>query len=111
MANKRQIKKQIRYICGDIAAECTLARHLLDGVNKEKLEEALVHVAELQQNTLAKVNVNFDKTPSEFPSMAEYDKAKAEFFSKAFKSIRDDFNNRLKEIVAEMNSALPKHQA
>lgn len=111
MANKRQLKKQIRYICGDVAAECTLARHLLDGVDTDKLEEALFHIAELQQKTLARANVIYDKTPSEFTSKSEYSKAKEIFFNKAFTALREDFNKRLQEIVSEMNSALPKHKA
>ncbi len=37
MANRRQLKKQIRYICGDVAAECAMAKYLIDGVNRETL--------------------------------------------------------------------------
>ena len=33
MANKRTLKKQIRYICGDCAAECAMACEIIPGVD------------------------------------------------------------------------------
>ena len=99
MANRRQLKKQIRYICGDVAAECAMAKYLIDGVNRETLDNALRHVAALQEQTLARVSAGFDKVPCDFESQ------------KAFTSLRNDFNKRLQEIVKEMNSALPSKKA
>lgn len=111
MANKRQLKKQVRYICGDVAAECAMAKYLIDGVNRETLNEALRHVAALQEQTLARVSSNFDKVPRDFESKKEYGKARHQFYTKAFTSLRADFNTRLQEIVKEMNSALPSKKS
>lgn len=111
MANKRQLKKQIRYICGDVAAECAMASCLIDGVNKEIMEQALVHVAELQQETLTRASVGFDKVPGDFENKSEYEKAKHAFYNKAFTALRNEFNERLQAIVKEMNSALPGKKA
>lgn len=111
MANKRQLKKQIRYICGDVAAECAMAKHLIDGVDKDTLTGALRHVAALQEMSLARVSTTFDKTPADFGSKKEYNTAKHAFYTKAFTSLREEFNKRLQEIVHEMNSALPAKKA
>lgn len=32
MANKRDLKKQVKYICGDLATECMLAAEYVKGV-------------------------------------------------------------------------------
>lgn len=110
MANKRQLKKQIRYICGDVAAECALAKYLIDGVNREAMNEVLREIATLQETSLSKINVNFDKVPKDFESMHAYKEAKKEFVNKAFESIREQFSKGLQEIVNKMNSALPKKE-
>ena len=36
MANKRDLKKQISYICGDIATECLIAAEYVKGITKTK---------------------------------------------------------------------------
>ncbi|MDE6651774.1 MAG: hypothetical protein K2K08_05135 [Paramuribaculum sp.] len=108
MANKRQLKKEIRYICGDAAAECALAKYLVENVNKNLLDEVLREVAALQEETLSRVNVNYDKVPKNFESLKAYNIAKNSFMNKAFSSIVDEFNKRMKEIVEKINSALPQ---
>ncbi len=108
MANKRNLKKQIRFICGDIAGECIMAKHLIPNVDKAKLDEIILKVAELQSTALARTNVSFDKTPGEFANGAAYRKAHRTYFAKAFKSLTDGFSAQVEEIVKEMNSALPK---
>ena len=106
MANKRQLKKQIRYICGDIAAECALAKYLVEDINREAMNEALIQIADLQQETLSRVNVTFDKLPKDFESLKAYNKAKTEFINKAFASINAEFNKGIQEIFKKMDSAL-----
>ena len=110
MANKRQLKKEIRYICGEVAAECALAKYLVEDVNKDVLNDSLRDVAALQEETLSRVNVNFDKVPKNFDSLKAYNITKKNFMDKAFKSLTDDFNKRVQEIIDKMNSALPKNK-
>jgi hypothetical protein len=111
MASKRSLKKQIRYICGDIAAECITTTYLIPQVDKQQLDNAVVKVAQLQAATLAKANISFDKAPRDFDSKADYAKARKEYFAKAYKSLTDHFNKEVEEIVKEMNKALPKKEA
>lgn len=110
MANKRQLKKEIRYICGEVAAECALAKYLVEDVNKDVMNDSLRDVAALQEETLSRVNVNFDKVPKNFDSLKAYNIAKKNFMDKAFKALTDEFNKRVQEIIDKMNSALPKNK-
>lgn len=107
MANKRQLKKQVRYICGDIAAECALAKYVVEGINREAMNETLCEIAALQEATLSRINVTFDKLPKDFENLKAYNKAKHEFTLKAFESINSEFSKGIQELVKKMNSALP----
>lgn len=105
--NRRSLKKNIRYTCGDIAGECIFASHIIPDIDLDAINQAIIDTAMLQTSTLRRVSVQFDKTPSEFESRNLYNKARREYFSKAFHSLRSDFNSQLQSIVKKMNSALP----
>lgn len=109
MANKRQLKKHIAFVCGEIASECIVASHLIKGANSEALMKIVGKVAQLQSNAVKKINIAFDKTPRNFESAAEYNKARTQYFSKAYKALLDEFNAHVRDIVDEMNKALPNH--
>lgn len=108
MANKRNLKKQVRYICGDIAAECAFALEAIPGIDRDAMGKCLTDVAALQEGTLAKVTFDFDKTPGDFDNPAAYRRARQTYNNKAFTKLRIDFNERVEEIVSRMNAALPK---
>lgn len=108
MANKRLLKKQIKMICGDLAAESITAMHLIPNADKDKFKDVVIKVATLQTNTLECTNIAFDKTPRQFNSLAEYRKAHREYFKKAYTSMKESFNKEVETILHEMNSALPK---
>lgn len=108
MANNRFLKKQIHYVCGDIAAECIMAKYFIDGADKAKLDEIVGTVAQLQATALSRANVSFDKTPRDFANKAEYRKARHQYFVKAYNSLNEGFAAEVEKIVKEMNSAMPK---
>lgn len=108
MANKRKLKKQIRYICGDIAGECLMAKVLIPGVDKKAMTDVIVKTAELQNTALRRANISFDKTPRDFDSIGAYRAARSQYFNQAFKKLSESFNNHVLDIVKEMNSAMPK---
>lgn len=108
MANKRRLKKQIRYICGDVAAECITSIYLIPNVDKAKMRETVGDTAALQTHALLQSNVSFDKTPRDYPSLKEYNAARKAYFKKAYGALVAQFNKKLGEIVKEMNQALPK---
>lgn len=111
MANKRNLKKYIKYTCGDIAGECIFAKIYFAGVNDDKMDEIIVRAAGLQTTTIDKVSVSFDKTPKSFEgSPAEYRKAKKQYFKECYKALKQDLANEVDNIVAEMNAALSQEQ-
>lgn len=111
MANKRDLKKYIKYTCGDIAGECIFANLYFEGVNHDKIAEIIVKAATLQTTTIDKVSVTFDKTPKSFGgNNFEYRKARAAYFKTCYKALKDEMNATINEIVKEMNAALSKEQ-
>ena len=111
MANKRGLKKGIKYICGDIAGECILASYTVEGIDIQKLNELIIKTAELQDNTVKKVSVSFDKNLKSFDGDAkEHNKAKRKYFKNCYTTLINQFNDSVKEIVKEMNSLRPAEQ-
>lgn len=110
MATKRQLKKAIRRTCGYLAGECIISQQLIPGVNKEKLDDAIVEAADLQTETIIAVTFSFDKTRKSFANAGDYRKARAEYFKKAYKKLAENFNEGVDKIVSTMNSALPASQ-
>lgn len=108
MANKRELKKEIQYVCGDIAAECLITKNFVKGVDKEKLNDVVGKVADLQISALDAVSFSFDKLPKDFENGAAYRKARYAYFRKAYKALREKFYAKLNELVKEMNAAIPQ---
>lgn len=111
MANKRDLKKYIKYTCGNIAGECIFAKIYFDGVDCDKMDDIIVKTACLQTNTIDKVSVSFDKTLKSFEgNAAKYKKAKTAYFKEAYKALNKELADAVNEIVAEMNAALSQEQ-
>lgn len=106
--SKRTVKKQIRYSCGDIAAECIIARNFVEGVDAEAMNAIVCRVADLQTEMLSHCTVAFDRTPRDFANRREYARALHAFRKAAFDNLRKEFNTRALEIVKDMNAAMPK---
>ena len=110
MANKRDLKKQIKYICGEIALECIMTREYVEGVDPKKLNDLVIRTADLQQKSLKNATFAFDKTPSDFDSLKEYHKTSNAYFAKAYKTFYAEFNKSVQEIVDQLNKAIPESQ-
>lgn len=108
MANKRDLKKEVRYICGGLATECLLAADYVKGVDRNVMRAIVGKIAALQANALQGVSFSFDKVASDFDSVADYNKERRAYYKAAFDSFRKKFNTRVQEIVKEMNAALPQ---
>ncbi|MCM1021487.1 MAG: hypothetical protein NC343_04235 [Muribaculum sp.] len=107
MATKRQLKKAIKRTCGYLAGECIMSQQLIPGINKEKLDDAIVEAADLQYATVNAVTFSYDKTLKSFNNAYEYKKSRSTYFKKAYKNLIDNFNQGVEKIVSIMNSALP----
>lgn len=108
MANKRELKKEIRKVCGDIAAECLLAKYFVKGSDAKALNAVINDVADLQISAIDNVTFAFDKQPHDFDTRAEYNKARHTYYAKAFKSLRSKFYDKVNEIVKNLNAAIPQ---
>lgn len=105
--NKRELKKSIHYTCGEVAAEAAFTIVMLEGSNVELLNQAIVDAARLQDSSLRKVSISFDRRPKDFENKAEYHKERRAYYKKAYAALTDNFNKDLLEIVKKMNAALP----
>ena len=90
MSSKRSTKKQIRYVCGALAAECILAKTFIPGVKADDMATIVIEIAKLQSASLKKASIAENKT--------------------AFHAVTADFNKNVSEIVKKMNSVLPQEQ-
>lgn len=110
MANKRELKKLIKYVCGELAGECIVARDLIPGMDYDKMNDIIIMIAELQATALNRVNFVFDKTKKEFTSEKEYFAARQKYNATAYSTLRKDFNKKVDEIVKAMNLQLSEEQ-
>lgn len=108
MANKRQLKKAIRYACGDIAGECYFASQTFGYDKVEEWEKIIIDAALLQAEAVNRVSVDFDKQPKDFASGKEYKKARRTYFKQVEKALADYLHSEIEKIVNEMNALLPK---
>lgn len=108
MANKRELKKEIKYVCGDLAAECLLAKNFVKGTDVKAMNEIILKVADLQVNALNATTFAFDKLPHDFENGRDYSKARSAYFKKAYASLREKFYDKVNLLVKEMNSAIPQ---
>lgn len=108
MANKRDLKKFIRNICGSMAMDMELVGHLFPQINPRDVEQIVIEAAILQATTIRRTNIAFDRSRSDFNTRAEYNKARHEYFRKAYSALLDRFDSDSAELVKHMNSALPE---
>ena len=106
-ANKRLLKKEIHRICGALAGECVLAKIAIPGIVREKLNEIIYQLADLQASALRLVSVEFPRTPRSFDNRKEYADARRAYFKASFAKLREHFNARVQEILKEMNATVP----
>lgn len=106
--NKRQLKKKINYVCGDMAAEILIARHLSAGFDDDKVAAVIGNIAELQVKTIGHTSFAFDKSERDFENRAAYLKAKHAYNRQAYKTLNAEFDKGVASIVKEMNAAMPQ---
>lgn len=105
MSSLRSFRKNIRFVCGELAAECLIARNFIKGVDAEEFGKIVVEVAKLQEEALARVNITFDKSRKDFENAADYAKARKAYLANAYNHLADNFNAKVRELIARMNAA------
>lgn len=108
MSNKRQLKKRIYSICGDLASDAIIASVLFKEVDRERINEIVNDIAELQGDAISKVSFSFDKAPRDFENRAEYRKARHKYYAAAYARLNKQFLDRAIEIVKLLNDVVPE---
>lgn len=108
MANKRSLKKQIHYICGDVASEALLSKYLIENADGEALDKVMIKAADLKETALKRVNISYDKTVKDFDNAAQYRHARRKYFHTAYAKLIEGFSQELVAIVKDLNAAMPK---
>ena len=109
MASIRKTKKNIRYACGDIAAELLIASHAIKDFNRAETTKIISDIASLQVDALSKCSFDFDKAKSDFESVKAYNTAKRKYAAAAFHKLNEEIGKRMQAIVDQMNAAMPQH--
>ena len=104
MASIRKTKKDIRYACGDIAAELLIASHIIKGFARTETHKIINDIAALQVDSLSKCSFDFDKSPSDFENGKAYRAAKHAYTAAAFRKLKEEMAARMQEIVDKMNA-------
>ena len=108
MANKRNLKKAIRYACGDMVGQCIIAESVLQGADIEKWDNVILNIAMLQEEAINRVTVSYDRTRKDFANGREYKKARRNYFKQVEKAINDYMKTEAGKVAAEMNALTPK---
>ena len=103
MQSKRDLKKQIRYICSELVGECLLLGEVCPEEKLDEINQLIVDIAILQEGTIAKASIAFDKSAKEFPNRQEYKKARNAYYRKAFTALHKQFNDTLSDCVHRLN--------
>lgn len=104
MQSKRDLKKQIHYICGDLVGECLIIGEVCPEDKLDELNQLIVDIAILQESTVSRMNFSFDKTEKNFSTPREFKLARNAFYHRAFSSLHKEFNDALSKIVHRMNN-------
>lgn len=103
MANKRNLKKGIRFICSGIAAECLFSEEA-EKIDEQKKAEIIIALASLQDDSISKISVSYDRCACDFDNAKEYNKARYIYFKNVYKTLTAQFNDSVNGIIKEMNS-------
>lgn len=104
MQSKRDLKKQIRYICGDLVGECLLIAEICPEEKLGEVNQLIVDLAVLQETTISHANFSFDKSRKEFATSDEYKKAKHKYYHEAYTTLHKQFNTALADAVHRLNA-------
>ena len=110
MANKRDLKKYILNLTGSLAFNCMYAAETVNGIDQEAADKVIDQISVLQQASLRRVSFAFDKKVADFDSRHAYNLARHAYNTQAYRVLVKEFNEKVAEIVKQMNALLPASQ-
>ncbi len=90
MANKRQLKKAINFMCGELFAECVAIMHYQKQIPQKDVDDVMTGILNLQDDMLSRVCHPEPGMPAK------------KFFAK----LREDMVHSVDDIVAQINALL-----
>ena len=82
MANRRQLKKSVNYIAGELFAECLVNSYLIPGTDKEKADKLMADILRMQDEFVSRISHTEPGNVKGF-----------------YKKFRADFNAKINEII------------
>ena len=82
MAKRRELKKNVNYIAGELFSECLINSKFIPGTDKKKADELMVEIMKMQDEFISRIR--------------HTDPGNVKGFYKKFRS---DFNAKVNEII------------
>lgn len=82
MSSRRQLKKNVNYIAGELFTECLVHNLYVPGTDKDKTEELMGEILRMQQEYLSRISHTQPGNVKGF-----------------YKKLREDFNAKVNEII------------
>lgn len=106
--NKRTYKKSIKDVGASLCENFMIGYYNIEGVDKEKVENAIGLVLAGITTACDSSNIFFGKGEKEFADKAAYLKAKTVFFKELFNKINSDFSETVNSALKLFNEAVPE---
>ncbi len=87
MANRKNLKKYVNYISGELFTECIINSLYVPGTNKEKADQLMAKVLEMQQDFISRIS---HTQPGESKNY--------------YKKFRNDFNACVNNLIEEISA-------
>ena len=82
MASRRQLKKNVNYIAGELFAECLVSSLLIPGTDKDKADKVMADILRMQEEFISRISHTEPGNVKGF-----------------YKKFRVDFNAKIDEII------------
>ena len=106
--NKRDFKKYADSLGSSACEEMVYIYDTTENVDKDKVAQAIEKVLCAVAAAKSNADVTFDKGVKAFGNLAEYSKAKKDFYRQLFIKIKEDFHNDIDEALKLFNAAVPE---
>ena len=82
MAKRRELKKNVNYIAGELFSECLINGKFIPGTDKKKADELMVEIMKMQDEFISRISHTEPGNVKGF-----------------YKKFRSDFNAKVNEII------------
>lgn len=82
MAKRRELKKNVNYIAGELFSECLINSKFIPGTDKKKADELMVEIMKMQDEFISQISHTEPGNVKGF-----------------YKKFRSDFNAKVNEII------------